>query len=222
LAGLPKADKIISQSSKNKIMNKKIQRPISVLTSITTIAWLSGVAMLAPMSAMATDIADGDLIRNPNAEGMAQFDVYIVKIVGDKKFKRLILSPHVFESYQHFDKNGNGNPWDDIIDVDQATMDSFTTSDLVRAEGDTKVYKLVAEEGSDTGTKQWLNMTAEEFEAAGYDWDSIYTINTVDRDAYTVGEEVTAGAEEEAAEGELEVAISADTPVTTTFWAGLS
>jgi hypothetical protein len=192
-------------------MSKKLQKTISIFTSVTTILWLSGIAMLAPIQVSAVDIADGDLIRNPNAEGMAQFDVYIVKIVGEKKFKRLILSPHVFESYGHL-------KWENIKDVDQATMDSFTTSDLVRADGDTKVYKLTAD--GDTGTKQWLNMTAEEFEAAGYDWDSIYTINTVDRDAYTVGEEVTAGAEEEAAEGELEVAISADTPVTTTLVAG--
>jgi hypothetical protein len=193
---------------------KKLQKSISIATSITTTLWLSGVAMLAPMSVMAADIVDGDLIRNPNAEGMAQFDIYIVKLVGEKKFKRLILSPHVFESYEHFDKNGNGTPWDDVVDVDQATMDQYTTSDLVRADGDTRVYKLVAEEGSDTGTKEWLNMTAEEFEAAGYDWDSIYVINATDRDAYTVGEEVTAGVEEEAAEGEnvLTIALAADTP----------
>jgi len=136
-------------------------------------------------------ISDGDLIRNPNAPGMAQFDVYIVKIVNGKKFKRLILSPHVFESYAHFDKNQNGNPWDDIIDVDEATMNEYKNSQLVRADGDYKIYKLEAEEGSDTGVKHWLNMTTSEFEQQGYDWDSVYIINTTDRDAYTTGSEIT-------------------------------
>lgn len=141
-----------------------------------------------------TTIVDGDLIRNPNAEGMAQFDIYIVKFVGSKKFKRLILSPHVFESYEHFDKNGNGSPWDDVLNVAQSVMDEQTTSDLVRAVGDTKVYKLVA--SGDTGTKQWLNMTAEQFAAQGYDSDSIYEINATDRDAYVAGTDFTVGGSE--------------------------
>ena len=124
---------------------------------------------------------DGDLIRNPNAAGAAQFDVYIIKLVGSKKFKRLILSPHVFESYEHL-------KWDNIKDISQTTMDVYTTSALVRAEEDFKVYKLTPD--GDTGLKQWLNMTAAEFEAAEYEADSIYTINTTDRDAYTIGEDI--------------------------------
>ena len=138
----------------------------------------------------AVTIADGDLIRNPNAEGMAQFDIYIVKLVGSKKFKRLILSPHVFESYEHFDKNGNGSPWDDVQDVAQSVMDEYTISDLVRAVDDDKVYNLIA--SGDTGTKQWLNMTAEQFIAQDYDSDSIYEINATDRDAYTTETDITA------------------------------
>lgn len=126
--------------------------------------------------------ADGDLVRNPNAEGTAQFDIYIIKVVGSKKFKRLILSPHVFESYEHLS-------WSNIKDVNQATIDEYTTSDLVRADGDTKVYKLTAE--GDTGAKQWLNMTAVQFTAQGYDADSIYTINSIDRDEYMAGVELT-------------------------------
>jgi len=56
------------------------------MTSITTTLWLSGAAMLVPMSALAVDVVDGDLIRNPSAEGMAQLDIYIVKTVGEKNF----------------------------------------------------------------------------------------------------------------------------------------
>jgi hypothetical protein len=129
-------------------------------------------------------IVDGDTIRNPNAEGEAQFDIYIVKIVGSKKFKRLILSPHVFESYGHL-------KWEDVKNVSQSVMDEYTTSDLVRAEGDFKVYRLTPD--GDTGTKQWLNMTVDEFVTQGYDWDAIYIINTTDRDAYTTGAEIAVG-----------------------------
>ena len=134
-------------------MSKKLQKPISILTSVTTTLWLSGLAMLAPMSALAVDVVDGDLIRNPSAAGMAQFDIYIVKLAGAKKFKRLILSPHVFESYKHFDKNGDGNNWNDVMDVSQAVMDGYVTSDLVREISTDPVYRLHAEEGADTGSK---------------------------------------------------------------------
>ncbi len=133
-------------------------------------------------------ILDGDLIRNPNADGLAKFDVYIVKITGSKKFKRLILSPHVFESYGHLS-------WSNIKDVDQVVIDQFTTSILVRAYdpseslNDPKVYQLTA--SGDNGTKNWLNITSEQFELEGYDWDAIYYINRIDRDAYSTGQAIT-------------------------------
>ena len=131
--------------------------------------------IIEPEPDIDTTIVDGDLIRNPSAEGIASLDIYIVKIVGDKKFKRLILSPHVFESYEHLN-------WEDVKDVNQATMDAYSVSNLIRAVLDLKVYELFP--SGDTGTKKWLNITAEEFVNQGYDSDSIYEINTTDRDAY--------------------------------------
>jgi hypothetical protein len=197
-------------------MSIKTQKSISIVTSVTTTLWLSGVMMLAPLSVGAVTVVDGDLIRNPNAEGMAQLDIYIAKTVGDKKFKRLILSPHVFESYAHFDKNGNGDNWDDVMDVDQATMDSFTTTDLVREDGNDKVYRLYAEDGADTGIRYWLDMTAADFTAV-FDADAIYTINSTDTAGYTGGADVadasaTFPPAAVTSEGTLTVALASDTP----------
>ena len=159
-------------------MGNKLKKTIAALTTIATVFTMTGIVLLAPISVgAAVTIVEGDVVRNPNAEGMAQFDAYIVKLVGEKMFKRLILSPHVFESYGHLE-------WENIKDVDQATMDMYTTSELVRADGDTKVYKLVAD--GDTGTKEWLDMTAAEFDDA-YDSDSIYVINSTDINAYALG-----------------------------------
>ncbi|MFH1129592.1 MAG: immunoglobulin-like domain-containing protein [Patescibacteria group bacterium] len=120
----------------------------------------------------ATYIPDGGLIRVLNT-----FDVYIVKRVGTKQFKRLILNPEVFNSYQHL-------KWSDVVVIDQATADSFVTSDLVRAISDTKVYKLYP--NGDIGEKRWIK-TAEKFLSMGFDWDAVYTINQKDRDSYTEG-----------------------------------
>jgi len=176
---------------------------------------MSGVVMLAPMAVGAVTIIDGDLMRNPNADGMAKYDVYIAKIVGNNKFKRLIVSPSVFNSYGHLS-------WSNIKTVDQATLDAYTTSDLSRCVdpaygvNDPKVYKLSP--SGDIGAKQWLNMTAAEFETAGYKWDSIYIINRTDRDTYTTGSDITAGTPSGDTGGttsagtRLTVSLAADTP----------
>lgn len=143
--------------------------------------------MLFALPTQAVVISDGDLIRNPNALGEEKFDVYIAKLVGEKKFKRLILSPHVFESYGHLS-------WDKIKDIDQKTINEFKTSDLVRCSDpergvdDPKVYKLIP--SGDQGIKRHINLSAKEFEAQGYDWDSIYIINKIDREAYVTGEDI--------------------------------
>jgi len=186
-------------------MSKKLQKVISVTTSVTTILWLSGIAALAPMAAMAATINEGDTIRVANT-----FDVYIAKYVGAEKFKRLILNPAVFNSYKHLS-------WGAVKTVTQAEMDAFTTSDLVRALNDTKVYKLIP--NGDEGSKQWVNMTAEAFTAAGYNWNSIYVINDVDRDNYTVGSDITGGTSVSPSTsatpgpaGTLTVSLASDTP----------
>lgn len=187
-------------------MSKTFKKVVSVTTSVTTILWLSGVAALAPMAAMAaTTINEGDTIRVANT-----FDIYIAKYVGAKKFKRLILNPAVFNSYQHLS-------WSAVKTVTQAEMDSFVTSDLVRALGDAPVYKLVP--NGDEGSKQWVNMTAEAFTAAGYDWDSIYVINNTDRDNYTTGAAITGGTSASPSTtvtpgvaGTVTVSLASDTP----------
>ena len=146
----------------------------SVLGDSTTGGVNSQICEFNKADASINGIVDGDLIR---AKG--DIDVYIVKYVCNKKFKRLILSPHVFESYGHFD-------WDDVKDVTPSTVNSFTTSNFVRATsaGDVKVYRLYP--SGDTGEKRWV--TSEQvFLDNNWDWDSIYTINTQDRDAYTTG-----------------------------------
>lgn len=124
-------------------------------------------------SVQIANLSEGAIIR---AQG--DIDVYIVKYVGTKKFKRLILSPSVFNNYGHL-------KWSDVREVERSTVDAFTTSELVRAVGDPKVYKLYP--AGDTGQKRWVE-TAESFVRLGFDWDAIYEINNFDRDSYVTGE----------------------------------
>ena len=146
-------------------------------------AQVDHLTLFTVMAQSQGSLSDGDLVRNSNAAGSSQFDVYIIKKTNNKKYKRLILSPHVFESYEHFDKNQNKSPWDDIIEVNQTTLDNYETSQLVRQTGKEKVYQLETTQGSDTGQKRWLNITEEEF-LANYDPDAVCTVNKTDLRSY--------------------------------------
>jgi len=164
--------------------------------------------MLAPLAASAVTIVDGDIV-SPDAaftetdDGITYYpyDVFIVKIINGKTFKRLILNPQVFDSYGHLE-------WGNIKTISAATVDGYTTSQLVRQIDTQPVYKLVPD--GDTGTKEWLNMTAAEFEAAGYDWDSIYIVNGTDVGNYTTGSDIVDGGT--VSSGTLTAVLAADTP----------
>ena len=117
-------------------------------------------------------IPEGALIKTENNP-----DIYIVKYVGAKKFKRLILSPSVFNNYGHLN-------WEDVQNVSQAVLDEFATSELVRAVGDDKIYRLYAQ--GDKGQKRMIknNSILTRF---GFDLDSVYEINSFDRNSYITG-----------------------------------
>ena len=127
-------------------------------------------------SVHAVTIVDGDLIRVQGG-----VDVYIVKLINNKQFKRLILNPEIFNQYGHL-------KWENIKNISSEELNEYTISDLVRAVGDDKVYKLYP--NGDTGEKRWIK-TRDDFIGFGYDWDAIYAINDFERDYYVTGEDLT-------------------------------
>jgi hypothetical protein len=152
---------------------------------------------ISPTPGPIENIPDGGLMRQAGT-----FDIYIAKIAacssialcergGSKKFKRLILNPEIFNSYGHL-------KWSDVRNVSASTMAAYQTSDLVievNPDGsiaNSKVYRISSAADSDVGQKQWLNVTASQFEAAGLDWDSIYKINRKEASAdfYQEGENI--------------------------------
>ncbi|MDD3190135.1 MAG: thermonuclease family protein [Candidatus Pacebacteria bacterium] len=110
--------------------------------------------------AHASEIVEGAVIKTANNP-----DVYIVKYNSGKSYKRLVLNPQVFESYGHL-------RWEDILTVDQETLNKFTTSDLVRVDGTSEIYQLTP--NGDTGSKVPIDNPTE------VDLNSIYTINHTD------------------------------------------
>lgn len=139
-----------------------------VVTTVTTPT--SPVTMVADT----TNILEGAIIKTADNP-----DVYIVKYNNNKKFKRLILSPSVFRSYGHL-------KWENIMTVSQETINAFITSDLVKVAGDPNTYKLYP--NGDTGEKKLLMDVAEYWTGkVTLDYDSVYEINSFDRDSYVIG-----------------------------------
>jgi len=141
-------------------------------TSVIALFVLFIVFIGQPTTAQ-TQIVDGALISEHN-----HHDIYIVKNINGKYFKRLILNPTIFTSYGHL-------RWEDVISVSQATLNQYTTSDLVqevKPDGtivNGRIYKLYPQ--GDTGVKRWLNITQAEFDTH-FDRDSIYKINHTEAD----------------------------------------
>ena len=165
---------------------KKITAAINHFTYFAIFG--SAEAEVALVDETGAAIVDGDLITTA-----ISFDIYIVKLIGGKKFKRLILNPDIFNSYGHL-------KWGNVKTVSQQVQDAYTLSELVievspdGSVADPKVYKVSSDPNSDVGQKQWLNMTAAEFIAMGYDWDAIYSINHIEAgpDFYSESTPITA------------------------------
>jgi hypothetical protein len=183
-----------------------MKRFLSITLAITTTLWLVGT-MFVPAARAA--VVDGDVVSPDatfvDADGNTyySYDVFIVKIIGTKTFKRLVLNPQVFASYGHL-------KWSNIKTISAATVKGYTTSALVRAINDAPVYVLAP--NGDTGTKQWVDdLTC--FNGKGYDWDSVYTINATDRDNYTTVSSLCGGA----AAGPITLSLASDNPPAATL-----
>ena len=113
------------------------------------------------------------LIRGPDG-----IKVYIINDIG---YKRHIFNPAIFDMYGHFS-------WEDVRDVSKEALDSYVTSDLYRADGDSKVFALeeIDEEGG-IAIKRHIEMTSEQFTARGYDWNQVFVVNATERDYYETG-----------------------------------
>ncbi len=155
---------------------KKVTATANHFTRFALLAYTEGTAPKPEVAVSLVDvknkaIVDGDLIKTAQS-----FDIYIVKLIGSKKFKRLILNPAIFNSYGHL-------AWENVKTVSQAVQDAYTLSELVievNDDGsvfDPKVYRVSSALNSDVGVKQWLNITAVQFSTSGRDWDAIYKIN---------------------------------------------
>lgn len=114
-------------------------------------------------------LKDGVLIKKAK-----ESEVYII----EGKYKRY-LRPEIIALYGHL---AGVKP----IEVDEKTFHSYTTANYVRYVDDEKVYAIWPD-----GTKHWLNITPQQWDASGRDWGAIFIINDLELDYYKIGADIS-------------------------------
>ena len=127
-------------------------------------------------------IVDGDIIQCQSSDN--PFAVYIVKIVGDTKYIRHIVSLEIFNYYGHL-------KWEDLKQVD--SLNDYSLSGWVRYNtgldgtpaATDKVYEINGDQ-----TKHWINMTADDFLSHGGSEPAIFNVNIGELSLYAAGADV--------------------------------
>jgi len=121
------------------------------------------------------EIYDGDIIR-----GQGDIAVWIVKVVGEKRFKRWLFGPQIFQAYGHLGFNK-------VKNVSKETLSHFDSVVLIRKDDDQKVYELTDYIPGVSATRRWVP-SAEIFLQRGFDFDSIYIVNEKEYNFYKEGQ----------------------------------
>ena len=114
-------------------------------------------------------LKDGVLIKKSR-----ESEVYVI----EGKYKRYLKS-EVIALYGHL-KDAK------VIEVDDATFHSYTTANYVRYVSEEQVYAVWPD-----GTKHWLNITPQQWDASGRDWNAIFVINDLELNTYKIGADIT-------------------------------
>jgi len=168
----------------NEALNQWIALEDSVVNTANNIvtATTTHFTYFAIIEGQSSEIIDGDIIQCQSLDN--PFAVYIVKVVGDTKYIRHIVSLEIFNYYSHL-------KWENLKQVD--SLDTYSLSGWARvntgpdgASGpNDKVYEINSDQ-----SKHWINMTAEDFLTHGGSDEAIYTVNQGELNLYTTGPDV--------------------------------
>jgi len=113
-------------------------------------------------------LKDGVLIKRPR-----ESEIYVIW----GKYKRY-LHPDVIRLYGHLDPSK-------AIEVEPEIFNSYQTANYVRNVNEQKVYAIWPD-----GTKHWMNITAQHWDATGRDWNAIFIINDLELNFYRIGPDI--------------------------------
>lgn len=98
-------------------------------------------------------------------------DPTVYYINSKKNLKKAHATAAVFLDY--------GNKWEDIVIINEATLNFYNNISLVKAVGEPTVYVL-------DKNKRNPILSAKEFESKGYKWDEIVEISKMDLESYSL------------------------------------
>lgn len=113
-------------------------------------------------------LKDGTLIKKAR-----ESETYVI----EGKYKRY-LRPEIIALYGHLDAAK-------AIEVNDATFHSYATANYVRHVNEEQIYAVWPD-----GTKHWLNITPQQWDASGRDWNAIFIINDLELNSYKIGENI--------------------------------
>lgn len=149
---------------------------------------LLALAAVAVLQSSAGAQSDGSFIRQRDTR-----DVYRVKLVDGKRFKRLMLREAAFCAYADVPDactTRGESLWHQVDNVPLEVMDSYETSWLARLGSNDEVYEF-RRTGDNLGERRHLAMEPAEFDLAGYDWDSVFSTEPGDFYAYAKRGDIT-------------------------------
>ena len=121
------------------------------------------------------DKPESELNQYPRAKLLKVKNEKGIYYITESGLRRQVPNDDVFRSY--------GNRWEDVVEVDKDTIESYEVCNLIKPENGYQVYKL---EGN---TKHWIK-TAEAFNRLGYDWSKIAPVNNTEFNFYKEGEPI--------------------------------
>ncbi|NIA10009.1 MAG: hypothetical protein GWP10_09845 [Nitrospiraceae bacterium] len=163
----------------DKALNQWVALEDSVVNTAnkTVTATTTHFTYFAVIEGQSSKIVDGDIIQCQSSSN--PFAVYIVKVVGNTKYIRHIVSLEIFNYYGHL-------KWENLKQVD--SLNNYSLSGWVRYNtglNGTAVYEINGDQ-----TKHWINMTAEDFLLHGGSDAAIYSVNQGELNLYTTGPDV--------------------------------
>ncbi len=158
---------------------KRLNKVVLMLTKAQKLADFSKEESASTIS------VNAEMIDNSAIEGMTLKDGALIKRPREKeiyviwgKYKRY-LNPDVIKLYGHLDPSK-------AIEVEPEIFNSYTTSNYVRDVNDKKVYAVWPD-----GTKHWMNITPQQWDATGRDWNAVFIINDLELNFYRTGGNIT-------------------------------
>lgn len=127
------------------------------------------VSMMSTKEAEASIVKDGSLIKRKGEK-----EIYVIW----GRYKRY-LNSGVISLYGHLDPAT-------AIELEPDVFNSYQTANYVKYANDEKVYAVWPD-----GSKHWLDITPQQWDASNRDWNAIFTINDLELNYYKTGVDIT-------------------------------